>query len=120
MRAITVVITLALFIIYSLSLPVVWCLYFLEKQDIILYYCVESEVKQPNSSAFMQQICDGITGKHRGARSLLQLSVRASVYDIAVSKPEIQLSRSTIIFLDIQQQSLLPAHILPVFHPPCA
>lgn len=101
-------------------MPVIWCLYFLEKQDIILYYCAESEVKQPNSSAFMQQICDGITGKHRGARSLLQLSVRASVYDIAIFKPEVQMLRRIPLSPDLQQRALLPAHILPVFHPPCA
>lgn len=60
MKSAAVVITLALFITYSLSMPVVWCLYFLEKQDIILYYCDAPDMKHSAESAFMQKICDGI------------------------------------------------------------
>jgi hypothetical protein len=38
-RSVLTAVVTAIFLLYSQSLLVMWCLYFVEKHDIVLYFC---------------------------------------------------------------------------------
>ncbi|RMF33228.1 MAG: hypothetical protein D6747_07360 [Chlorobiota bacterium] len=81
-RALLTPLLLSVFVIYSQSLVVMWCLYFVERHDIVLYFCPE-ELGSTNPFAgarYVHELSDAQHGKGEGALTLLQIVERAVVY----------------------------------------
>jgi hypothetical protein len=81
-RSVLTAVVTAVFLLYSQSLLVMWCLYFVEKHDIVLYFCPE-ELGSENPFAgarYVHELSDAHTGKGHGALVLLTIVERSIVY----------------------------------------
>ncbi len=106
------------FLLYSQSIVVMWCLYFIEKHDIVLYYEVAEDTS--NGLRFMQKICDAHRGEHNGALSLIKVVERTPPY-LLVQKLDLSIAHREVI--PIIEQEPLPIDDkvgCSVFHPPRA
>ncbi len=92
LRATLTVLVTAAFLLYSQSLLVMWCLYFVEKHDIVLYFCPE-ELGSCNPFAgarYVHELCDAQRGNGEGAMVLLTIIERSVAYVVALHSPMIQ------------------------------
>ncbi len=91
-RTILTTIVAAVFLLYSQSLLVMWCLYFVEKHDIVLYFCPEElGSRNPFAGArYVHELCDAQRGKGDGALVLLTIVERSVAYAVALHTPMIQ------------------------------
>ncbi|MBK9249414.1 MAG: hypothetical protein IPM69_15185 [Ignavibacteria bacterium] len=62
-------ILLALFMIYSSSISVVWMLYFYEKHDVILYYCPHDAQNGGDGTSYIHRLLDSTMQSH--ARTII-------------------------------------------------
>ncbi|GIV55349.1 MAG: hypothetical protein KatS3mg040_0117 [Candidatus Kapaibacterium sp.] len=82
LRSLLTALALSVFLLYSQSLLVMWCLYFVERHDIVLYFCPE-ELGSTNPFAgarYVHELSDAQHGKGEGALMLLQIVERAVFY----------------------------------------
>lgn len=82
LRCVLTVLTFSVFLLYSQSLLVMWCLYFLERHDIVLYFCPEDlGSSNPFAGArYVHELSDAQHGKGEGALVLLHVVERAVYY----------------------------------------
>lgn len=120
LRAVTTAVTLAIFLLYSQSLLVMWCLYFVEKHDIVLYFCPE-DIGSSNPFAgarFVHELSDAQHGAATGAFMLLKLVERASVFLHFSQTVWHAVAITTVTCRRLDHPSLLDGYRHPPFIPP--
>lgn len=118
MRFIITILTFAAFLVYSQSMLVMWCLYFIEKHDIILYYCPEDADGRGDGSSYVHRLCDASKGEHEGARAMLKIIGTQKSYDRTYTlTPTPELPPSFLCDED-DSPRLYSAYALSVFRPP--
>ena len=91
-------------------------MYFVEKHDIVLYYCTADDSSKGVS--YVHKLCDSGKGEHKGALSLVKIVERSVNYEhLHLSSVHEQKPTSLRLLL---AASLLPSspELSSVFHPP--
>jgi hypothetical protein len=95
---------------------VMWCLYFVEKHDIILYHCLPTDTTE--GASFVHSLCDYGKGKHNGALSLLKIVERSIEYHKKLDIVNIQ-EQKEYRYINTTHQDLPSSPLLNgVFRPP--
>lgn len=119
-RAIPTAVMLAVFLLYSQSLLVMWCLYFVEKHDIVLYFCPE-DIGSANPFAgarFVHELSDAQHGRAKGALMLLKIVERSIPYlpSTGTTENAIEGSRNSLFITETRKIS--DGYPSPPFIPP--
>ncbi|MCX7929956.1 MAG: hypothetical protein N2663_04480 [Chlorobi bacterium] len=101
-------IILAVFVLYAQSLLVMWCLYFVEKHDIVLYFCPdELGSTSPFAGArFVHELSDAQRGKADGVLVLISIVERSLAY--APARQLLLMSARAVQWLPLQDCVLAP------------
>ncbi|MCS7000820.1 MAG: hypothetical protein RML15_06260 [Bacteroidota bacterium] len=120
LRALIALFILTAFAIYSQSLLVMWCLYFLEQHDIVLYFCPEDlGSNHPFAGArFVHELSDAHKGKAQGALVLLKVVERTTAYVHATIDFDIRLSIWRLCGWVSSSGQILEGYPLSLFIPP--
>ncbi|GIV55073.1 MAG: hypothetical protein KatS3mg039_1591 [Candidatus Kapaibacterium sp.] len=119
-RVVTTVVLTAAFLFYSQSLLVMWCLYFVEKHDIVLYFCPE-ELGSSNPFAgarYVHELSDAHRGKGEGALVLLTIVERSLVYMTGVFVPVLSPPQATYLTVGDRVEIPQTGFRNPPFVPP--
>ncbi len=117
MRLVLHLIIFSTFLLYSQSMLVMWCLYFVEQQDIVLYY--ESAGENSRGLNYMHKLCDASKGEHDGALSLLKIAEQGPNFAAQIAS-DLSLSLKSAELCSPAQCSLYKHRTSTfVFRPPC-
>ena len=81
MKSLLTILFLGIFLVYSQGMLVMWCLYFIEQHDIVMYYCNEHD--STNGTSYVHKLCDAAKGEHTGALALIKIVDNHTTYSPA-------------------------------------
>lgn len=110
----------AAFLLYSQSLLVMWCLYFVEKQDIVLYFCPD-ELGSTNPFAgarYVHEMSDAQRGQAEGALSLITIVERSVAYTLPLQQSSVSVQQFRAETPILHAPIPLDGYSSPPFVPP--
>jgi len=117
MKSFLTILILGVFLVYSQGMLVMWCLYFVEKQDIIMYYCNEHDTT--NGASYVHKLCDAQSGEHTGALALIKVVDNHTVYAKEQTTYRFKPEHRTVKLHIQPQNCYLSPHPNKLFRPPC-